>query len=80
MAELAAVRRLLADVCPCDIEEITPEKHLIRDLEIDSFGLMDGVVRLEKEFHISIPDRDFRLFHTVQDILNYLDERSAAKP
>lgn len=75
MADLQRVRELLVTVCPCDIEEITPDRHLVRDLEIDSFGLMELILEFEKEYGISIPDRDLRLFNTVQDILDYLNAK-----
>ena len=43
MVELEKVQHLLAMACPKDLDEITPEKHLISDLELDSFGGRDGV-------------------------------------
>ena len=69
---LTTVQQLLAMACPKGPEEITPEKHLIRDLEMDSFGMMEVVLSFEREFDIEIPDRDLRLFDTVQDVLVYL--------
>ena len=41
MVEFEKVRQLLATACPVDTEEITMEKHLVRDLELDSFGLLE---------------------------------------
>lgn len=79
MADIGKVRELLVEVCPCDTEEITPDKHLVRDLEIDSFGLMDLILKFEQEFDIQIPDRDLRLFNTVQDVLDYLDAKQEDK-
>lgn len=79
MVDVNKVSELLVEVCPCDIEEITPEKHLVRDLEIDSFGLMDLILKFEQEYDIQIPDRDLRLFNTVQDILDYLEAKQNEK-
>ena len=76
--ELAVVQQLLAMASPVDPEEITPEKHLMRDLEMDSFGMMDAVLSFEREFNIEIPDRDLRLFDTVQDVLIYLAEKTGS--
>ncbi len=75
MVDFAKIQQLLAMACPHDPEEITPDKQLVRDLDIDSFGLMDMVIAFENEFGIEIPDRDLRLFHTVQDIVTYLEQR-----
>lgn len=75
MVDLFKVQQLLATVCPHDPEEITLDKHLVSDLEIDSFGLMEMVMAFEKEFNIEIPDRDLRLFNTVQDIIDYIEQK-----
>ena len=69
MAELATIRHLLAEASPVTEDEITPEKHLVKDLE--------PVSVFEKEFSISIPDRDLRLFDTVQDVVDYVNKREA---
>ena len=49
----------------------------MKDLELDSFSLLDTVSVFEKEFSISIPDRDLRLFDTVQDVVDYVNKREA---
>lgn len=77
MVELSVIQKLLATVCPRDAEEITLDKQLVNDLEMDSFGVMDMVIAFEKEFDIEIPDRDLRLFVTVGDIVNYIEEKKA---
>lgn len=77
MVELATIRHLLAEASPVTEDEITPEKHLVKDLELDSFSLLDTVSVFEKEFSISIPDRDLRLFDTVQDVVDYVNKREA---
>ncbi len=69
------VQNLLSENSPLSADDITPEKHLIRDLELDSFSLMDTVTGFETEFAITIPDRDLRLFTTVQDVIDYLSEK-----
>ena len=76
MVELEKVQQLLAMACPKEIEEITPDKHLISDLEMDSFGLMGVVMAFEDEFGIEIPDRDLRLLDTVEDVLLYLEDKT----
>lgn len=77
MVDIEKIQELLAAACPHDPSEITPDKHLVKDLEIDSFGLMDMVISFEDEFNIEIPDRDLRHFVTVNDIINYLNARLA---
>lgn len=71
---LPEVIELLAEHSTVEREEITPEKHLISDLELDSFTLLDTVSDFEDKFDISIPDRDLKLFDTVQDVVDYLEK------
>ena len=76
MADFEKVRQILLEAAPVAPDEITPETHLVRDLQIDSFGLMDMVLQFEETYGLSIPDRDLRRFSTVQDILTYLDKKT----
>ncbi len=80
MVDLSKVQTLLAMVCPKDPSEILPEKNLVQDLELDSFGVMEMVLQFESEFKIEIPDRDLRLMNTVQDVLDYLGSKTAGTP
>ena len=79
MVELERVQQLLAMASPKEIEEITPEKHLISDLEMDWFGLMEVVMAFEDEFGVEIPDRDLRLLDTVEDVLIYLEDKTGTQ-
>ena len=79
MVELERVQQLLAMASPTEIEEITPEKHLISDLEMDSFGLMEVVMAFEDEFGVEIPDRDLRLLDTVEAVLIYLEDKTGTQ-
>ena len=79
MVELERVQQLLAMASPKEIEEITPEKHLISDLEMDSFGLMEVVMAFEDEFGVEIPDRDLRLLDTVEYLLIYLADKTVTQ-
>ena len=79
MEVLATIQAFLADASAVQPEEITPEKHLVRDLGMDSFTMLDTVISFEKEFNIRIPDRDLRLLDTVQDVVDYLTRRLEEK-
>jgi len=77
MINIEKVKELLSASCPYSPEEIEMNSDLIADLEFDSFCLMDMLLAFEKEFDISIPDRDIRLFITVSDIVDYLEAKTA---
>ena len=77
MININRVKELLSASCPYSPEEIELDSDLIVDLEFDSFCMMDMLLAFEKEYEISIPDRDLRLFVTVNDIVSYLEEKTA---
>lgn len=77
MIDVERVKELLSASCPYSPEEIDLKSDLIVDLEFDSFCMMDMLLAFEKEYNISIPDRDLRLFVTVSDIVNYLEKKTA---
>lgn len=76
MIDFSRVQELLTQACPHDADEITPEKNLVADLSFDSFGMMDMVTAFEREFNIEIPDADIKLFETVSDITDYLEQKT----
>jgi len=76
MVDFNVVKKLLEKNSVCSAEEITPEKHLVSDLELDSFSLLDTVTDFEEAFHLMIPDRDLRQLGTVQDVMDYLSKKT----
>jgi acyl carrier protein len=61
---------IIADVSGFDIEEITPESILAKDLEIDSIKAIEITVAIEKKFKVSIRDEDIPNIITVKDSIN----------
>ncbi len=76
MTDLSEVRKLLAEYSTCEISEITPEKRLTSDLELDSFSLLDAVAACEDHLRLSIPDEDLRRLDTVQDVVDYINAKA----
>lgn len=54
---------------------ISPTAHLTRDLGLDSLDVVDLVMQLEQQFGLSIPDEDYKLLTTVEEINGYLEKR-----
>ena len=77
MIDTDRIKELLSSSCPYEPDEISLESDLVNDLEFDSFSMMDMLLAFEKEYDISIPDRDLRLFVTVADIVGYLEKKTA---
>lgn len=56
------VKEALVSTCRIEAGEITPEKTLIEDLNIDSIDLIDLLYTLETDFDISIKISEFESF------------------
>lgn len=69
------IRDYLAEQLEIDAEKITPDSNMIEDFGADSLDLVDMITLLSDEFGVEIPDEDIEEFHTVGDVVNYLEER-----
>ena len=56
-------------------EEVVPEASFIDDLGADSLDIVELVMALEEEWGIEIPDDDAEKIQTIQDAINYIEER-----
>jgi acyl carrier protein len=73
--KLQKVKEVIADVLKVDMDNITPETRFIEDLKADSmdqFFLIDGFC---EKFDITISDDEARDIQTVQDVLDYIEEK-----
>ena len=71
----ARIRDYLADQLEVDPEKITPESDIVNDFGADSLDVIDMITTLSDEFNVEIPDEEIENFHTVGDVVNYLEER-----
>ena len=60
-----------------DIEEITMETSLMKDLEADSLDAVEIIMALEEEYDIEIPDEVAEEFKTVGDIVKCVEDYTA---
>ncbi len=58
-----------------DIESITLETSLMKDLEADSLDAVEVMMDIEDEFDIKIPDEDAEDFKNIKDIVDYVKEK-----
>ena len=52
-----------------------PDSDIVNDFGADSLDVIDMITTLSDEFGVEIPDEDIENFHTVGDVVNYLEER-----
>ena len=69
------IRALLAEQLDIDPEKITPDSDIVNDFGADSLDVIDMITTLSDEFGVEIPDEDIETFHTVGDVVNYLEDR-----
>ena len=59
------IRDYLAEQLEVEPEKITADSDIVNDM----------ITTLSDEFGVEIPDEDIENFHTVGDVVNYLEER-----
>ena len=69
------VKEVIADRLGVDPDEIKWESRLIEDLGADSLDNAELVMNLEEKFGIEIPDEDQTKIQTIEDIVNYIEEK-----
>jgi acyl carrier protein len=62
--------------------KITKDKVNInfKKLGIDSLGMLNIIVMIEKLFHITIFDEEFEKFTNINDIINYIEKKVNKDP
>ena len=72
-----AVARLELLVAAPDVPADAPaDAHLVRDLGVDSLGLLEFVARLEYRYGLSVPDADWPLLGTLDEVAGYVVDRT----
>lgn len=74
---LDQLAEIIGDMVSVPIEEITPEKLLAEDLEIDSLSTVEIMVFIQDEFGCKITDEVMRKFVTVGDVVDYVERERA---
>lgn len=65
----------LAKILKKQPNEVQKEARFIEDLEIDSLDTLELIFEIEEEFNIEIPQGQLP-FVTVQDVINYVQEKT----
>ncbi|NMA93332.1 MAG: acyl carrier protein [Clostridiales bacterium] len=71
---LDKIRELIAENLGKDIEEISAETSLTKDLEADSIDAVEIIMAIEDWYDIEIPDEEAERFKTVADIVAFVED------
>ncbi len=70
------LKKIVVEQLGVDEEEVKPESSFVDDLNADSLDLVELIMSLEEEFGAEISDEDAERIRTVQDAVDYIEERS----
>ncbi len=56
-------------------KNVTYETDFIKDLELNSFDIMNIVCTFEDHFDMTVPTRDVWHMHQVKDVIEYIEQR-----
>ncbi len=71
------VKEVILDTLNCDEETITLNANLKEDMGLDSLDAMELCIALEEAYSISIEEDALTGFLTVQNIVEYIDSKTA---
>jgi acyl carrier protein len=77
---LEVVRRVLAKEFELAPEAITPEAHLIHDLDLDSIDAVIVALRLEAETGLEFGEEEFKALDTVASLVTLVQQRHSEPP
>ncbi|HET8761175.1 MAG TPA: acyl carrier protein [Nitrospiria bacterium] len=75
MAADDRVKKIITEQLGVDEEDVTPEANFVEDLGADSLDTVELVMAFEEEFGIEIPDEDAEKILTVQQAVDYINEK-----
>ena len=67
---------IINEIQGVDVADVTVEKSLVDDLEIDSLAMVEISVAIEDQLGVNIPDEDLKSIVTVGDAVNYVKSHS----
>ncbi len=76
MSTFDRVKKVVVERLKVSEDQVTETASFEHDLKADSLDLVELVMGLEEEFEIQIPDEDAEKITTVEQAINYIDEKS----
>lgn len=72
------VKEIVVEQLGVEADAVKPEANFADDLGADSLDTVELVMALEEEFDIEIPDDAAEKILTVQEAVNYINDKVAA--
>jgi acyl carrier protein len=71
------IRKIIMEQLQVDADEVTPGSSFKDDLGADSLDVVELCMEIEEVFGFDIPSADADKMSVVQDLYDYIDERTA---
>lgn len=71
------VKEVVAEQLDAEVEDMTMETSLMKDLDADSLDAVEIIMALEDEFEVEIPDDDAEGFKSIGNIVDYIKGKKA---
>ena len=71
---LDKIKEFIVEQLGVDANDIEMDTNLMKDLEADSLDAVEIIMAIEDEYDIEIPDEDAERFHTIRDIVTYVEK------
>ncbi|MEZ4733246.1 MAG: acyl carrier protein [Caldilineaceae bacterium] len=72
----AEVKRIIKEQLDVDEKDTKPDAMFIDDLGADSLGLIELTLAFKEAFEIDIPDEEAEKIRTVQDAIDYIEQKT----
>lgn len=69
------IREIILEYTDIPREAITPNTQFLADIAMNSLDIMTMVGQIEDEFDITVETEDLDSIFTVQDLVDYINER-----
>jgi acyl carrier protein len=75
MSVAEKVKQIIVEQLGVDENQVEPSASFVDDLGADSLDIVELVMAFEEAFDLDIPDEDAEKIKTVQNAIDYIDEK-----
>ena len=68
------VKQMLAEQLDADIDSLTMETNIAKDLDAESVDVVELLMTIEDEFNIEIPDEEIENIRTIGELTDYIQD------